>query len=76
MILEAIENYRQALSLSDSQTYKHKLHPWLMEHIRKYVSYNFDIEHHHKSNFDKKGKGQTHADFESEMEKAKARGDL
>jgi hypothetical protein len=53
MILDAIENYHQALSLSDSQTYKHKLHPWLMEHIRKYVSYNFDIEHHRKSNFQK-----------------------
>ena len=76
MILEAIENYRQALSLPDSQTYKHKLHNWLMEHVRKYVSYSFDIDHHRKSNFEQKKGRQTSADLDSEMEKAKARGDL
>jgi hypothetical protein len=72
MILEAIENYRQALSLSDSQTYKHKLHPWLMEHVRKYVSYNFDIDHHRGSKYQKTGKTDTMA----EMERLKAKGEL
>jgi len=72
MILEAIKNYHQALSLSDSQTYKHKLHPWLMEHVRKYVSYNFDIDHHRGSKYQKTGKTDTMA----EMERLKAKGEL
>ena len=72
MILEAIENYKHALSLPDSQTFKHKLHNWLMEHVRKYVSYNFDLDHHRKSNFDKTGK----TDTKTEYERMKAKGAL
>jgi len=56
MILEAIENYKAALKLPKSQTFKHKLFPFLTKHIRKYVSYNFDIEHHDGSQFGAGGK--------------------
>ena len=56
MILEAIENYKAALKLPKSQTYKHKLFPFLTKHIKKYVSYNFDIDHHDGSQFGSGGK--------------------
>lgn len=73
MILEAIENYGKALNLPSSQTYKHKLYSWLFKgHVRKYMSYAFDIDHHDSSKF-RKGKG---TDIQTEYEKLKASGDL
>jgi len=54
MILEAIQNYDTALSLPHSQTFKHKLYPWLTRHVKKYVTYNFDLEHHDASKFERK----------------------
>jgi uncharacterized protein YdaU (DUF1376 family) len=54
MILEAVENYKKALKLPNSQTYKHTLYNWLFKgHVRKYVSYAFDIDHHDGSKFTK-----------------------
>jgi len=70
MILETIENYGKALNLPSSQTYKHKLYPWLRSHVRKYTSYAFDIDHHNGSKF-KKG-----SDTKTEYEKLKAKGEL
>ena len=53
MVLEAIENYGKALKLQHSQTFKHKIYPFLQRHVKKYVSYNFDIDHHDGSKFKK-----------------------
>jgi uncharacterized protein YdaU (DUF1376 family) len=73
IILEAIENYKKALSLPDSQTYKHTLYNWLFKgHVRKYTSWAFDIEHHDASKFKKGNK----TDTKTEYEKLKASGDL
>ena len=71
MIIEAIGNYKQALKLPKSQTYKHKLFPFLTKHIKKYVSYNFDIEHHDGSQYGAGGKS-----IKSHVEQLKIEGIL
>lgn len=64
MVLEAIENYNKALRLPNSQAFKHKLYPFLQRHIKKYVTYNFDLDHHDGSRFEKgKAKQQQPFDF-------------
>jgi len=73
MILEAIENYGIALNLPKSQTYKHKLYPWLKNHVRKYVSYAFDIDHHDGSKFGKQGQTESVA---NQIKKLKEDGEL
>jgi len=73
MILEAIENYSKALALPNSQAFKHKLYPWLKNHVRKYVSYAFDIDHHDGSKFKKAGPNESAYDQVAQL---KARGDL
>ena len=52
-MLEAIANYRRALLLPDCQAYKHTIMAWLQKHVRKYVSYNFNIENYKRKNFEK-----------------------
>jgi len=73
MILEAIENYGKALKLQHSQTFKHKIYPFLQRHVKKYVSYNFDIDHHDGSKFKKAG--ETESAYQ-QVEELKRRGDL
>lgn len=73
MILEAIENYSQALKLPSSQTYKHKLYLWLKNHVSKYVSYAFDIDHHNGSKFKKGNQADSVVD---QVEQLKAEGRL
>ena len=73
MILEAIENYGTALKLPHSQTFKHKIYPFLQRHVKKYVSYNFDIDHHDSRKFKKAGETESATDQVAEL---KARGEL
>jgi len=74
-VLAAIENYGRALSLTDSQSGKHKLLTWLRVHIRRtYLPDVFNIENHNRRNFQQKGKVQT--DTKTEYERMKAKGDL
>jgi hypothetical protein len=58
-LLIAIENYGKALSLPNSQSYPHKLYNFLQKHVKKYVSWAFDINAHDKDFFeDKKNQKQ------------------
>lgn len=73
MILEAIENYHKALTLSDSQSHKHKLLHWLRNIMRKtYLTDMFNIENHKRGNFNRSGKTDTKAEYE----RLKAKGEL
>jgi hypothetical protein len=71
MVLEAIENYGKALAVPNSQAHKHKLYNWLQRHVRKYVSYAFDIEHYDGKKFESK---QAESDVDAEYEKLRAEG--
>jgi len=51
-LLTAVENYRAALALNDSQAYHHTLLQWLRRnHYRNYLPGYFNIENYKKTNF-------------------------